>query len=89
MIAVTSKRTLTDVSACIYSAGQIDSNYDWQGQGKAFNDGEVLEGIFKDGRLIDGRRWELNDDGSYQHYQVTQGQKKLVGQVAQLPGCQK
>jgi hypothetical protein len=51
-----------------------------------FNDGVVEEGIFKDDSLIDGRIWELNDDGSYQYYQVTHGEKKLVGQVAKLPG---
>jgi hypothetical protein len=66
-IAVTSKSTLTDVSGCIGFAGQIESSRDWQGQGKWFGDnGAVEEGIFKDRSLIDGRRWELNDDGSYQ-----------------------
>jgi hypothetical protein len=51
-----------------------------------FGDGVVEEGIFEDGDLIDGRRWVLNDDGSYQFYQVTHGVDKLVGQVAKLPG---
>ena len=51
-----------------------------------YSDGVVEEGIFKDSDLIDGRMWELNDDGSYQYYQVTQGEDKLVGKVAQLPG---
>jgi hypothetical protein len=89
-IAVTSKSTLTDVSGCICFAGQIDSNRVPCGQGKLFNDdGKVVEGIIKDNDLIDGRRWELNDDGSYQYYQVTHGEDKLVGQVAKLPGCQK
>ena len=79
---MTSMSTLTDVSGCICFAGQIDSNGDWQGQGKGFGDGVVQEGMFKDNDLIDGRRWELNDDGSYQYYQVTQGEDELVGKVA-------
>jgi hypothetical protein len=81
-IAVTSKSTLTDVSGCICFAAQIDSNGDRQGQGKWFGDGEVQEGIFKDGNLIDGRKWVLNDDGSYNYYQVTQRKRQLVGKVA-------
>ena len=51
-----------------------------------FGDGVVVEGILKDGRLIDGRRWELNDDGSYKYYQFTQGEGEFVEEVAQLPG---
>ena len=89
-IAVTSRSTLTDVSGCINLAGHIDSKTNWQGQGKWFYSyGAVAEGRFKDNSLIDGRKWVLNDDGSYQYFQVNQGEKTLVGQVAQLPGCQK
>jgi hypothetical protein len=88
-IVVTSKSTLTDVSGCICFAGQIDSNRDWQGQGKWFDyDGEVEEGIFKDCCLIDGRKWVLNDDGSYDYYQFTQGEYEFVKEVAKLPGFQ-
>ena len=36
--------------------------------------------------LIEGRWWKLNNDGSYQYYQLTQGVSKLVEQVGQLPG---
>ena len=81
-IAVTSKSTLTDVSGCIWFAGQIDSNRDWQGQGKWFGNGEVEEGIFKGYCLIDGRKWVLNDDGSYNYYQYTQRKRHLVEKVA-------
>ena len=50
----------------------------------------VEEGIFKDNILIDGIRWKLNDDGSYNYYQVTQGEEDVfVEEVAQLPGSQK
>ena len=80
---MTSKSTLTDVSGCICFAGQIDSNTDLQGQGKWFaDDGVVAEGIFKDYILIDGRKWVLNDDGSYNYYQVTQGEEEFVEEVA-------
>ena len=87
--SVTSIHALTDVSGCIRYAGQIDSNKNNYVQGKRFGHGLIEEGMFKDHILIYGRRWELNDDGSYQYYQVTQGEKKLVGKVPQLPGSQK
>jgi hypothetical protein len=51
-----------------------------------FGDGKVAEGIFKDNRLIDGRRWDLNDDGSYQYYQVIQGEIEFIEEVDKLPG---
>jgi hypothetical protein len=54
-----------------------------------YSDGEVQEGIFKDNRLIDGRKWQLNDYGSYDYYQVTKGKLQLVEIVAELPGSQK
>ena len=54
-MAVTSKSTLTVVSGCIGFAGQIDSNRDWQGQGKWFAHGGVVEGILKGEDLIYGR----------------------------------
>ena len=86
---MTSKSTRTDVSGCICFAGQIDSNREWQGQGKVFaDDGEVQEGIFKGYCLIDGRKWVLNDDGSYSYYQVTQGEEEFIEEVAKLPGPQ-
>ena len=86
---MTSKSTLTDVSGCIRYAGQIDSNRDWHGKGKVFGHGWFQEGIFKEDNLFDGKKWWLNDDGSYDYSQVTQGEDKLVGKVAKLPGCQK
>ena len=39
--------------------------------------GNVLEGIFKDDNLFDGRKWALNDTGSYDLYQRTQGKETL------------
>ena len=85
-IAVTSKSTLTDVSGCIRYAGQIDSDRDFKGQGKWFRYGRIEEGIFKSNNLIDGRAWVLNDDSSFDYYQVTNGVDELIGKVAELPG---
>jgi hypothetical protein len=39
--------------------------------------GNVEEGIFKDNNLFDGRKWVLNDSGSYDFYQKTQGEDTL------------
>ena len=66
--SVTSIHALTDVSGCIRYAGQIDSNKDNFVQGKWFGHGLIEEGMFKDSSLLYGRRWELNDDGSYSYY---------------------
>jgi hypothetical protein len=39
--------------------------------------GDVGEGMIKDNNLIDGRYWALNDAGSYDLNQRTQGKYSL------------
>jgi hypothetical protein len=42
-----------------------------------YTSGNVREGIYKDGSLFEGRKWDLNDTGSYDLYQLTQGKSAL------------
>lgn len=73
----------------------LATSYSWlsklrgfRGQGKWFRYGRIEEGIFKSNNLIEGRAWLLNDDCSYDYYQVTNGVDELIGKVPVLPGFQ-
>ena len=49
----------------------------------------VVEGIWKDDNLFDGRYWALNDAGSYDLYQATQGKYTVKEKGFELPQSKK
>ena len=68
-IPVTSNKDQTLVEGCIYQVANVDSNRHRQGYAKTFYEsGNIEQGIFKDDKFIEGKRWEIDDKGTFDFY---------------------
>ena len=55
--------------------GGIDYNNDRTGYGRSYWSGNVSEGMWKENKLVDGKRYKDNKDGSHDCYEVKQGKE--------------
>lgn len=84
-MTVYSKTQTINISGSLNYVSQVDSDGMRQGYGKTLSyTGNISQAVYKDNHSFDGKVWKVNDEGTFDLYEVKQGQYKLIQKGVRL-----